>query len=219
MPANDKKKLRLSIKGLNFGEERVYRYICNELTMWQLDLSSKETIYLFDGLKEKWTEFIEYDNHSQCFKRNELIFGTIPQAKESLFDTGNESLLSESPPEVDMVILKKALIVYVTKIHEINCFDFEIDVQVKLQVPKNLLFKFLKMDLRKINYVEKSRFMYGLSYRIQENALHIFGTPDKSFEGKILAFQIRNIHQRILNELWRSYFRDGCKFKSIVFHT
>ena len=119
-----------------------------------------------------------------------MIFGKTSKIKKSFSDTDNDSLLSDSPPEVDTTFLKEALAVDSTKVHELNCFDYQIDVQVKLQVPKNPLLKFLNMDLRKINYVEKSRLMYGLSYRIENNALHIFGTPDESFEGKVLVLQI-----------------------------
>jgi len=32
--------------------------------------------------------------------------------------------------------------------------------------------------------------------------LHVFGTPDESFEGKVLVLQIMESRQRIGNELW-----------------
>ena len=107
------------------------------------------------------------------------------------------------PQEVDLILLKKVLIVYATKIHEINYFDYKIDVQVKFQSPtKNSIFQFFKLDLGKIQYSDISHFMYGLSYRIEKHALHVFGPPDESFAQKIVVLQIVNSRQKILKELW-----------------
>jgi len=177
--------------------------------MQQLDApGEKSTKNLFDCVKEDWVDFIEYENNS--FKVDEApLEALLLQHQEKrnrlnndLAETLNDSLLDEKGPEINYTLLKKALVVYAAKKHEIDYLEQRVDIEVKMKTERNFLWRFLKRDLEIIPYSGRSRMVYGINYRIQGDALHVSGTPDENFAGKIIVLQIISKRQRILKELW-----------------
>jgi len=202
LSAKDRQKLKLYAR--ESSQQRVNQYICNELVMQQLNSSEERaTKNLFDSIKEKWIDLIEYDaihGFIVSDKGLNVLLGTTH--KDNLLSEAlNDSLLLKNDT-VNIDLLKKALVVHATKNHELNYLHSKLDILVHEQKPTSGLFKFFKQDLERIQYSDKGILIYGLSFNIKQNTFEITGTLDNSFEGKVLVIQIVTRHQRILKELW-----------------
>jgi len=217
MSEKEKRKLLLYFQAEESGQKRVLEYIRNELIMWRLNTAQeKSTKLLFDKIKENWIEFTEYNNNLHCFGVNENQFNSFINGEDNnhLSESMNETLLSNNNNDVDKELLKKALVVYAIKEHELNYEDRSIEIQVKVQGKgwwKAWLPSLFKLNLKNISYSKNGGIGYGLNYEIQDNTLFVSGTPSVNFEGKVVVIQILYArHQRILKELWL-YGVSSCK--------
>ena len=201
MSAVDRKKLKLYSREAS--QKQVYQYILNELIIWQLNSSEeKATKDFFETIKEKWVDLIEY-NDPDGFTVNENNLEALlgEKQKNDISETLNDSLLLKNDA-VNVDLLKRALVVYATKNHELDYLHVKLDILIHLQTPRNGFFQFFKWDLERMKESDKGRSVYGLSYQIEKGALKINGISDDSFEGKVFVIQIVNSHQRVLKEIW-----------------
>jgi len=56
--------------------------------------------------------------------------------------------------------------------------------------------------LEKIDFSDKGKLGYGISYEINNETLYFLGTPDKRFKGKTIVVQITNKKEKILKEIF-----------------
>ena len=183
------------------GQKRVEQYVLNQVTMQQLNSTEeKSTRDLFDKIKGDWAEFIEFDEDFSCFKINETRLDALLAQTQERKD--HQDLTDHLLSSTNLDLLKKALVVYVTKHHEIEDLEWKVAVELKMKIQRNPLFTFLKLDLQKIPNGEKSQKAYGIDYHIQEDHLIVSGTPHANFEGRTVVLQGLSERQRILKELW-----------------
>jgi len=64
------------------------------------------------------------------------------------------------------------------------------------------LKRFLKSDLKDCPFSEKGKIGYGIQYQREFNTMSFSGIARPDIHGKTLIFQITDVRQRILKEIW-----------------
>ena len=207
MPVNMKKQITL------YPSPIIDQIIFNKFVWMQLD-SAKETQTrsLFENLKADCLEVVERDGSSasgftidqnkldKLMKRVKMSAG---ERNESL--TLEESLLIDEldvPEGVNMSLLKDAILTFAFENHSVDISPVDLDIEVKQKVPSNIIFKFLKLDLRDIYLDYKNKMNYGLNYQIIDDKLCFYGIAQNYFKGKTIAIQIKNQNHKIMKEIW-----------------
>jgi len=108
-------------------------------------------------------------------------------------------VMNKDESEVDVNLLKDALLAYVFYRHHVDFLAENVQVNMKYKVEGNFISRFLKFNLKDS---QKYKVGYGLEHTIKNDILRFSGFMDKKFNQKTLVIQITSIKQKILKGVW-----------------
>jgi len=194
------------------------KIIVNKFVLMQLELGGEaRTKSLFEELEPFCMEVVER-NGSAVLPSSSSLELSINQNKldnlikrirpdsleanenleESLIGSGDSSVL----PGVNISLLQDAILALAFENHTLDILPINLDIGVKQRIPANFLWRFLKLDLRDIYLNEKTKINYGINYQIIDDKLCFYGVTQNYFKDKTIIVQVKNLHQRIMKEIW-----------------
>ena len=181
-------------------DQIVFNTVTNEMLKSH---EERETRVYYEKIKKHWAQIVDWDMENSCFKFNEEKFENILLQKE--YPNGEETTVSTrfiDKSNVNVDLLKNAILAYAFECQNIDMMPVFIQFKVKEKIKTNFLKRFLKLDLQDCPFSEKGKIGYGIRYDREFNTLSFSGTARRDIEGKTLVFQITDLRQRILKELW-----------------
>lgn len=122
---------------------------------------------------------------------------------------------------VNMELLEKALIAHATSFHHLDARPIDIDILSLQKLTSSspileIIFQFLKMDLRALSFMNKREVGGGIKHRIKNDTLHFYGVPNRDIRDQVLVVQIVNQKRRNLRELWIYGMEEGPEGKKLM---
>jgi len=201
-----RKRLKIYLRGVNCRKQIVEKLVINKLIFWTLEKDGV-TKKVFEEIKNKWPEIVEWDLISSGFKVNMKKFNQVLPAhiKESIADITNDSaenLLQKNERRLNMNLLINALEAYIFERHCIDELAIKCRIEFKEKLERNWINSFLKRDLESLNYNQPPKVNYGINCRFEDDSLVFYGIPCRNFKDKTLVIQITNKRHRIRKEIW-----------------
>jgi len=197
---SEKRKFNLYLSEDEKDRSSVTQLIINQMVKWQINLKEEEkTLECFNKMKEIWTEIIEFDASIKRYIINEQKL-----AESLLVNSENENpneakLLFKN--DINMELLKDVILGYVFEKQSLEISAIKIQISGRQKTSENFIKRLFKLNLEKIDFSDKGKLGYGLSYEINNETLYFLGTPEKRFKGKTMVVQITDKKQKILKEI------------------
>jgi len=218
LPSQDKAMLDLYFNGSKYQKYIIQELVINWFINEQLKLKEEiETRKCFERIKKRWPEFIDWDSSTSRFKIfNEEIFVQLSQEtevssssqkdKDEILDltaSSSSDLLINSSGKINMELLKNAVLGYAFDCQNIEVLPVNALFQVKEKAEGAALWKrFLKLDLGKVSFQGSDNIGYGINFTKKYNTLYFHGVIAEDFRGKTLVFQVTDLKEKILKEIW-----------------
>jgi len=206
IPLKKRNKLKIYLRGVDCRKQIVEKLVINKLIFWRLEKDGV-TKKVFEEIKNKWPEIVEWDLISSGFKVNMKRFDQVLPAniKESIADITNDSeenFLQKNERRLNMNLLIDAIEAYIFERHCIDELAIKCRIEFKEKLERNWINSFLKRDLESLNYNQPPKVSYGIDCRFEDDSLVFYGIPCKNFKDKTLVIQITNKRHRIRKEIW-----------------
>ena len=201
MPINNRNQITL------YPNPIIDQIIVNKFIWMQFDSKAEvKTRELFEDLRAYCLEVVERDSSGFIVSQSKLnrLIKKVQMPPVERNETLEESLIIHDSilPGVNINLLKDAILAFAFENHSLDVAPLDIDISLKQKVPSNALFRLLKLDLRDVHLNDKNKIDYGINYRTINDKLAFHGTVQDYFKGKTLVVQIKNLHQRIMKEIW-----------------
>jgi len=153
-----------------------------------------------DTTQDQESERLHSPAKNRSFEKELLGSSSVVQIKQRL--------------TVNADLLEKALVAYASKYHHIDAKPFDVDIQSLQKLTSSsprleIIYQFLKMDLKSLAFINKREVGGGIKYRIKNDTLHFYGTANNDIRDQTLVVQIMNAKRRILRELWIHGMEEG----------
>jgi len=205
---------------LNLHQEETTKSVFNKIKRnWTEIIERDESKYVVDksklnqvliqklGNSEFLTAALNQENYENLFENNES-----PILYEENYSEGSSASSGKVRRALDkgfleyenkdsllnMGLLEDALIAFAFECQSLDVSAIDTVVFVGQKVERNILYNFMKRDIKEIRFGEK----YGIHHRVQNETLHFYGCPEERFNGKIMVVQIKTRKERILREIW-----------------
>ena len=155
--------------------------------------------------KSERTTDLNTSQDSTMILSNGIVSQQKTITKDLILD---ESLSTDSEPNINRNLLIDAIEAYAFKIHNLDVEAADIEIEVRKQSSISVfkwIKEFLKYDLQLIGFSKAGQYsIYGINYEVRKGVLKFYGVPDSDIANKKLVVQIMNQRKRILRELWIS---------------
>ena len=211
-PTVIKQKIQLYLPGINSRKEIIEQLIINELTLRYLNLSQdKATKEIFQKLKNKWPEIIEFNSSSKFVVNRAKLLNKL--SKYNISKEVDDSKNSEEVPlintknnkVVNLELLEDAFLAYGFHYQNFNLHFLDVRIEFRQKAVKqtklSFFKRFFKLNLKSNDFMDKG-LCYSVYFKMEDNTLTFYGTPHRNLAGKTLVFQITNKRGKILRELW-----------------
>lgn len=210
--------------------ELVKQLVLNNLVMMQLNTAKERpTRQRFNKLKNSWRDYVVKDkSYLWQFDVDESKLPREPQMRGMYADIimaavngggGNKAKTQKNvmapdtattPHEtqsngINQGLLKRALVAHAFAQHHVStkALDILITTSQVVDVPilPRWLSKFLKLDLRQMQFNKGNKLGCGLRYRITTDIIEFFGVAEDDIENKTLVLQLVQRNKRLLKEI------------------
>ena len=182
-----KQRLPLYSQRSEMSRNIIHQIIFNKLTLCHLQTNS-ETRRVFLQVKENWTDLVDWDNNALCTVNEGRLQGLMRNSSNGYY-----SQMTDNLP-----LLKDAIEAYAFMNQHVDYLAIRAHVVVRERVGQNGLKEFFKVDLENVNFDNG----YGINWKIENDKLHFYGTPEEKFENRSLVIQVTDLKHKILKEVW-----------------
>jgi len=201
---NEQNGLKIYTQGAASRKLVVTQLVINQLVEYLLASDRlKETKALFDKIKSRWPEMVEW-NSSQHFICSDLKFEDIIGDSGSSSGPDAKQRLLANHGNVNKDLLMNAIASHAFECQSLETLAIRVHILAKEKVGNDQIKGYLKWDLEEINFNERGRADYGIQYKIKNSALCFSGTVQEDFKGKTMVIQLTNLKHKILKEVWIS---------------
>jgi len=202
MSEKEKEKVPVYLWGPESHRQWINQFIINQLVRFSLKHKENQQTYkVYKKHKDEWLEFINWDLSWSQFVINQEKLDNFLRTKNQIESSLSSGLLGEFSG-VNVSLLKDAIRAFAYKCQCIDLSAIDSQVLMKEKRTTNWVKTFLKLDLRKINYLNNIKVDYGIKCNFEDDCLIFSGNVQSNFKRKTVVIQIMNHHERIMKELW-----------------